>query len=258
MVARAKARYACRRHAGRESPGQGVGPGTAAGALDEGTATGARPGSGGSRRGGLGEVRARGQGPSRRRRARGRWGSAGPGRPLWEGGARRAEAGCGGGGRARWGRAGRGEGRGSPGLSAHGGGRGSPGRRGAAAGGREPVGRGAAWGVRARRPRGGTGRASRGRAGRGRRGARARGARERRKKKGEGGSERREGEGKNSPSGIQIPVISTPNPREPRGERGGRVRGRLLRGRNQMSQTDLGKGGRAWGRGGAPGARGPD
>jgi hypothetical protein len=69
--------------------------------------------------------------------------------------------------------------------------------------------------------------------------------------------ERREGQGKNSPTGIQIPVISTPNPRAPRGERGGRGRGRLLRGRNQMSQTDLGKG-RAWGRGGAPGVRGPD
>jgi hypothetical protein len=38
-------------------------------------------------------------------------------------------------------------------------------------------------------------------------------------------------------------VISTPNPRAPRGERGGRGRGRLLRERNQMSQTDLGKGG---------------
>jgi hypothetical protein len=31
--------------------------------------------------------------------------------------------------------------------------------------------------------------------------------------------ERREGEGKNSPLGIQIPAISTPNPRAPRGER---------------------------------------
>jgi hypothetical protein len=53
------------------------------------------------------------------------------------------------------------------------------------------------------------------------------------KKKGEGGRERREGEGKNSPPGIQIPVISTPNPRAPRGERGGRGRERLLRGKSK-------------------------
>jgi hypothetical protein len=79
------------------------------------------------------------------------------------------------------------------------------------------------------------------------------------KKKERGRRERGRGRGgENSPPGIQIPVISTPNPRAPQGERGGRGRGRLLHGRNQMSQKDLGKGGGAWGKGGALGAHGPD
>jgi hypothetical protein len=76
-----------------------------------------------------------------------------------------------------------------------------------------------------------------------------------RRREREGDRDRREGEGKNSPSRIQIPVISTPNPRAPRGERGGRGRGRLLRGRNQMSQTNLGKGAHMGERRGARGAR---
>jgi hypothetical protein len=41
-------------------------------------------------------------------------------------------------------------------------------------------------------------------------------------------------------------------------ERGGRGRGRLLRGRNQMRQMDQGEGVRAWGGQGAPVARGTD
>jgi hypothetical protein len=114
-----------------------------------------------------------------------------------------------------------------------------------AAGGRERAGRGAARrGGAGARAEGGTG-------------ARARGACEQGKKKGEGGRERREGEGKNSPPVIQIPVISTPNPRAPQGERERWKKERgLLHGRNQMSQTDLGKGGGAQGVGrGTRGAR---
>jgi hypothetical protein len=64
------------------------------------------------------------------------------------------------------------------------------------------------------------------------RGARARRAREQGSRVGEEegeGEERekREGEGKKSPPGIQIPAITTPNPRAPRGERWKRER--LLR-----------------------------
>jgi hypothetical protein len=84
----------------------------------------------------------------------------------------------------------------------------------------------------------------------GRGGARARDAREQGgrvgEEEGEGEErEKREGEGENSPLGIQILAISTPNPRAPRGERERWKRGRLLRGRNQMKQMDLGGGVRA-------------
>jgi hypothetical protein len=72
----------------------------------------------------------------------------------------------------------------------------------------------------------------------GRCGARARGAREQGgrmgEEEGEGEErEKREGEGKNSPPGIQIPAITTPNPRAPRGEREMWKRERLLRGKSK-------------------------
>jgi hypothetical protein len=144
------------------------------------------------------------------------------------------------------GRAGRGEG--SPGVARRRAGRGGRGR-GWTRGG---IGaRLAEASAQARRGRG------EGAAGMGPAGARATGSGEgaQGKKKGRGRRERGRGRGgENSPPGIQIPAISTPNPRAPRGEKGGRGRGRLLHRRNQMSQTYLGKGGMGERRG-ARGAR---
>jgi hypothetical protein len=63
--------------------------------------------------------------------------------------------------------------------------------------------------------------------------------------------ERGEGRGGELTSGIQLRRSPSPKPRAPR------ERERLLRGRNQMRQMDLGEGG-AHGWAGAPGVRGPD
>jgi hypothetical protein len=59
------------------------------------------------------------------------------------------------------------------------------------------------------------------------------------RRKGGGGRERREGEGKNSPPGIQTPAITSPNPRAPRGEREVEEgEGGYCAGENQMRQRD--------------------
>jgi hypothetical protein len=57
------------------------------------------------------------------------------------------------------------------------------------------------------------------------------------KKKGGGGGRETGRGGENSPPGIQIPAISTPNPKAPRGER--EVgEGSYCAGENQMRQRD--------------------
>jgi hypothetical protein len=160
---------------------EGVGAGTTTGARDEGAAAGARPGSGGSRRGRLGRARARGRGAGE-------------------------------------------------GASA-----GAEGRRGGAAWAREPR---AARGPRAARRYG----AGHARAG---------------EEKGRGREREAKGRGKTHLRGSKSGDHRLQNPRAPQGERGGRRGGRLLRGRNQMSQTDLGREA-CTGWAGAPGARVPD
>jgi hypothetical protein len=78
-------------------------------------------------------------------------------------------------------------------------------------------------------------------------------------KKGRGRKREREEKGGELTLGIKLRRSVSPKPRAPRErERDGRDRGRLLHGRNQMSQTDLGEGGTRIGWAGAPGARGPD
>jgi hypothetical protein len=74
----------------------------------------------------------------------------------------------------------------------------------------------------------------------GRRGGRAQG------REGEGEGERGEGKGGELTSGIQLRRSPSPKPRAPQ-ERERWERERLLRGRNQMRQMDLGEGGRAHG-----------
>jgi hypothetical protein len=102
-----------------------------------------------------------------------------------------------------------------------GGGRGPWGATGGARGARWGATRGLPW-ARAERPRGG----------------RRRG----------GGGEEREGEGRGAHLGVQLRRSPSPKSRVPRGERG-----RLLRGRIEMRERD--RGARAWGAGGARGAR---
>jgi hypothetical protein len=214
------------RHGGRESPGHGHGAkhghwGARRGRSRRGTA-----GERGLATGGLGEARARRAGAEppapdagREPRARGREG-------LAEGARGRAGRG------ARWGGACRAQGGGSPGGRAQGGRGAARGGAGAARRGqaRAGGGRGSPGGAEAEEGRGSPGRA---RGGSSRAGAGA-GEGAQGKKKGRGRRERGRGRGGgNSPPGIQIPAISTPIPRAPRGERGGRGRGRLLRGKSK-------------------------
>jgi hypothetical protein len=82
------------------------------------------------------------------------------------------------------------------------------------------------------------------------------------KKKGRGREREKGRGGENSPPGIQTPAITSPNPRAPWGERGGRGRGSLLRGRKSNETKGLGGGGHVHGEGrgrqGRAGQTGPD
>jgi hypothetical protein len=72
------------------------------------------------------------------------------------------------------------------------------------------------------------------------------------------GRERERREGGNSPPGIQISVISTPNPRAPRGEREVEE-GEGVTAREKSNESNGSReGGARRGWAGAPGARGPD
>jgi hypothetical protein len=228
---------------GRDAARRGWGRAQGA-ALREGGARNAALGAGPLRRGQgrrVGGPRTAPGGPGRR--AEGKQVAGGPRRGR--GGGERRHAG------GRGGAAPRRRGEGGAGASA------APGGKGRCSGERRHAGAGAGRAL----PRRGRGGAALGQAaarsvsrgertgekGRARAGEKRGGRRERVKGRG----------GENSPPGIQILAISTPNLGHHEGERGrgGRRRGRLLCGRNQMSQTDLGEGARR-GRAGAPGARG--
>jgi hypothetical protein len=148
------------------------------------------------------------------------------------------------GSRPRRGAAGEGsrQGRGSP-KAAHG--------RGGDTGGAS------AWGGRG----GGAGRGAKGLRGCGAEGGaeRGQGGRAGEKKGRERREREREGEGENSPPWIQIPAISTPNPRAPQGERERWKREREVTAWEKSNETNgSGGGARAWGGQGARVARGPD